>query len=693
MAYVIKWAKGTLFFLRKARLLGKIRIRTKLFISLFGLCLIPLIVVGYLSYRQSNSTIQSQISTYSVQVMNQASSNLAIQLDHLNSYATEIAFSNDVQTIMGKRSKGDHAYFGSEYDSRLLELIQSKYSNLTESVTDAELLGLDAQMIKPEGNQLWEKKEVESLVRTASENKGRTAWSAGYLGYEGVFNDPHLILSKAVMTMGDSKQIGTILVAVKESYFRKWLSQIDLGNGSDIFIVNAEGEILSGNVDNLKFKEPYPGPLLEEIGRQKTQFFDWRKDGKRYLAANSPIKGTDWYLVSTIPYSYLNESANKLSLLIVGLIAICCVLAFTISFMITRNITTPLNQVIATMNQAKQGNLTGKVKIRSRDELGDMGQIYNGMISAVSQLVEQVAKHSGNVAVHARNMAEGSELLREASAQNATAITHIAVGASEQAEEASLNVTRIQDLSDSINLVVKDMELISEQVDDTRNRSSEASAVMASLSGKGLEVIEMSECIRDEVKNLNTEIRQIEKVTKLISNISGKTHILALNASIEAARAGAAGKGFAVVANEVKGLADQTKDLLKMIASAIQSIQGRVQNTLYSAEISRGKIQDQMAIIRDMEFVFQSVHQSLDQISMLKSNTVESAENMLAMRNETFSSIAKISAISQETAAFVEQASAGIDEHKAMAEEFSRLANSLHIMAEDLNKQLSVFKV
>lgn len=98
---------------------------------------------------------------------------------------------------------------------------------------------------------------------------------------------------KAVMTMGDSRQIGTILVAVKEAYFRKWLSQIDLGKGSDIFIVNGNGEILSSNTDALKFKERYPGRIVEEIGKQKGQAFQWNRDGKTVLATFSAVKGTD----------------------------------------------------------------------------------------------------------------------------------------------------------------------------------------------------------------------------------------------------------------------------------------------------------------------------------------------------------------------------------------------------------------
>lgn len=674
-------------------LLGRMRIRKKLFISLFSLCLIPLTIVGYLSYRQSNEEIQSKISTYSIQVMNQASSNLSIQLDHLNSYATEIAFSDDVQTILGKRSKGDRAYLGSEYDRRLLELINAKYSNLTDIVTDAELLGPDKQMIKPEGSQLWEEKEVARLVSSASEKKGLTSWSAGQLGYQGVFNDPHLLLSKAVMTKGDSKQIGTILVAVKEAYFRNWLSQIDLGKGSEIFIVNAEGDVLSGNKDALKFKERYPGPLIEEIGKQKKQAFQWNMGGKSYLAAFSPVKGTDWLIVTTIPYSYLNEAANRLSLLIIVLIAVCGLLAFAISLAITRNITVPMNRLIASMFQAKEGDLTGEVKIRNNDELGDMAQMYNGMLKSIRQLVFRMAEHTGEVAVHARNLANGSRLLHESSAQNSAAIMHIAVGASEQAEEASTSVVRMQDLSDGINLVVNDMELISAQVDETRTKSHESSAVLAHLNEKGFQTIEMAELIIENVKSLNTEILQIEKVTKLISGISGQTHILALNASIEAARAGAAGKSFAVVANEVKALADQTKDLSKLIVDAIRTIQGAARITLSSADASRGKINEQMNAIRETDLVLQGVLQSLDEISKLKSNTVRAAETMLAMRDETFSSIAKISAISQEAAAFVEQVGAGSDEQRASAEEFSRLADGLHGMAQELSKEISVFKI
>jgi methyl-accepting chemotaxis protein len=237
------------------------------------------------------------------------------------------------------------------------------------------------------------------------------------------------------------------------------------------------------------------------------------------------------------------------------------------------------------------------------------------------------------------------------------------------------------------------MEQLSDQVENTRRKSSEASAVMASLNGKGMETIEMAERIIDDVNSLNTEIREIEKMTKLIAEISGQTQILALNASIEAARAGAAGKGFAVVADEVKALADKTKDLLKLIASAIVTIRGRAYTSLSSADVSRGKIHEQMAVIRETGQVFEVILHSLDEISKLRSSTVQSTEKMLAMRNETCSSIEKISAVSQEAAASVEQVSAGTDEQKSSAEEFLRLANGLYSMAEELRKEIAAFKV
>ncbi|WP_342441644.1 methyl-accepting chemotaxis protein [Lysinibacillus sp. FSL K6-0057] len=222
------------------------------------------------------------------------------------------------------------------------------------------------------------------------------------------------------------------------------------------------------------------------------------------------------------------------------------------------------------------------------------------------------------------------------------------------------------------------------------------------VSGKSLmvqstkQMATINEIVLDSVKkveNLNEQSAEISKLVSVIDDISNQTNLLALNAAIEAARAGEHGKGFAVVADEVRKLAEQVQFSVTDIATIVHRIQGETGNVTSALqtgyeEVKKGTTQlDQTN--ETFEKISDAVEDMIDNITTISTNL-----NQLAQNSETINaSIDDMASISQESAAGVEQTTATVEETAATMDEIARSANQLAGMAEELNTQLQQFKI
>lgn len=178
---------------------------------------------------------------------------------------------------------------------------------------------------------------------------------------------------------------------------------------------------------------------------------------------------------------------------------------------------------------------------------------------------QKVINHS----VLVKNSSEQSKI---SSRQISEIMNQVAIGAGDQAENLSHGVANINILADDINKVEEDMKFVAETANETKKLSQDSLNVVKTLNEKAIQNSYASDQVIKNINNLNKDMEQIVKITKTISTIADQTNLLSLNASIEAAKAGEAGRGFSVVANEVKKLADQSKESSKEIKFIIDEI-------------------------------------------------------------------------------------------------------------------------
>lgn len=385
------------------------------------------------------------------------------------------------------------------------------------------------------------------------------------------------------------------------------------------------------------------------------------------------------------------------------------------------------------MRRLANGDLTMHIEPRTKpvsnygkDEVGQMAESFNSALGKVQGSIESYtqARHFlsnliGEVSANAESVSGTSQSLAAASQQSGASSNEIASGSSKLAQNAADAATVMEELSAQVTNVGDASEAQREQIAQTDRVLSEATAGiegvatsaqnMASVAAEGnaavRQTIDAMVRVRDQasvsaerVKELDASGKQIGDIVRTIEGIAGQTNLLALNAAIEAARAGEHGRGFAVVADEVRKLAEQTGTSTKEIASLIAGIRQTVDQTVVAIdgttkEVASGVQQSEQAgqalqqILRAAEEVAKQAESvssltahaasTMKHVARSADENVASAREMQKGSRHVAGSISNVAAVSEEAAAGAEELTASIEEVGAAASELASMSQSL----------------
>jgi methyl-accepting chemotaxis protein len=346
--------------------------------------------------------------------------------------------------------------------------------------------------------------------------------------------------------------------------------------------------------------------------------------------------------------------------------------------------TEAVNQMATALNRLAEGVLSFDIAElppadeNTQDVRNNFLKINQSLEQAREMLAEairSVIQNSGQVTAASGDLAAAAEQAGQATAQVAATIQQIATGNSQQTETITATASIIRGMTSTVNGVAQGTQ----QQADAVQRASEVTASITASNGISAKVGLSAQ----KVQEMGRHSEQIGAIVETIEDIASQTNLLALNAAIEAARAGEHGKGFAVVADEVRKLAERASEATKEIGGLIKNMQmsmGEAVNVVTTVATEIQEASDSLAAV-------------IDRVSSVVDENVAAASTLSSDSNRALEAIDSIAAVSQENSASVEEVSAATEEMSAQVEEVTAAAQSLTDLARQLQDAATRFKL
>lgn len=478
---------------------------------------------------------------------------------------------------------------------------------------------------------------------------------------------------------------------------------------------NEENNTLMEKIDQLKlmdnvsekyesFKSEYK--KLQDISSEMLSLAVKNENDKAYdvyLKEMDPQRETVNQLIEDIQtlnadnaktiYQRDSKEAGSIITLLIIVIAASLVLSISIGLLMTRLITKPIKDIQALFAETEQGDFTVKGTYQSKDELGLLTASFNKMVAGVRSIIETVGETSHQVASSSQELSASADESTKASEYISTTIQELAVGSDQQVESVENSRTVIKGMTEFAGRISSSAEKAAATADQTALMSLEGTKAIDKVSAQMQSINETVVSLSEAFKHLTERSNEIGNITEVITSIAEQTNLLALNAAIEAARAGEQGKGFAVVADEVRKLAEQSAQSAEQITRLITIIQNDTKQTMNSVISATGEVKEGLVVVHEAGGAFQKIENSITEVVTQINDVTNLVKNLTAGTSEIETAISGVKEVAETAAGSTQTVSAATQEQLASMEEIAAASQILAQNAEELQHLIQKFKI
>ncbi len=392
-------------------------------------------------------------------------------------------------------------------------------------------------------------------------------------------------------------------------------------------------------------------------------------------------------------YSLSNETyrgtiSGQVLIMVIGVV-INVLMGIFIASLITR----PLGRIVQTVEAVAEGDLAQRAEVNSKDEIGAAARALNKAIDHLRGLIQQVSRTAEQVATSSEELAASSGETGKTTSQVAATIEQLAKGTEEQASSAHLADETVSRMMELLQTVMKKLEGAVADSGKASQLASNGREAVAKAIGQMTSISETVTSSASAVKGLGERSREIGQIVDVITGIADQTNLLALNAAIEAARAGEQGRGFAVVAEEVRKLAEQSRQAAERISGLIREIQTETGTAVAAMEAGTKEVAAGTAVIDETGQVFQQIAGAVETVVAQIHEVTEAAKQVTRGAEQVVQAVENIANITEEAAASAEEVSAGAEEQTASVQEIAASADALARLAQELQEEVAKFKL
>ena len=388
----------------------------------------------------------------------------------------------------------------------------------------------------------------------------------------------------------------------------------------------------------------------------------------------------------------VESSLSKKLLIAISLAA--AVLCLILGFVMANMICNPIKKVLLSVERVAAGDLSiEEVIIKGKDETGQLATSFNTMKNNLHRLVSQVSESSEQVAASSEELTAIAEQNTQASTLIAASIERVAQGTEKQSSAVNETSSAVEEISASTEEVAASTGEITRSMVETLTTTNAGQKALDRVVEQMNSISEGTDRVQHSIMELSTNSKKIGNIIEVITGIADQTNLLALNAAIEAARAGDQGRGFAVVAEEVRKLAEQSREATKEIETLINQNHSDIGTAVIAMEDGVNNVKVGMEVVNVAGQSFSEIAELVENVSAQMEQISATIQQIASGNQQIVTSVRQVDVISQETADQAQTVSAGVEEQTASMEQVASSAQSLSTMAFELQKIINQFTI
>lgn len=669
---------------------------TTLFLFVFISIIACVLSVGMVAYNTSTDIVRDYASSTSQETIEQGAGKMDSVFEQYSATAqmfmTDPGFQQEIRTLRSAKDDGEKAQAGRMIDDRVIAFWKSNPAISRILIIPTDDKGTMITNGEKLGASYVDKARQYDWYNQALEAKGKEVWMESPLeGFYDIPIDPSIGVAFAMKGSISSVPQYVLMIELKLTAVKEKLGQISLGDDSHIVIVNNSNQMIIPE-DLSQYGQPASVKLSTKL-EDRGVFETTTSGGDQVLAIHSKFAKSDWRMVGTLPVAALLNGADKIYRFTVIVTIIAAGVAALLGLFVVLLIARPLGRLRNLMDEGERGNLMVRMKLKRKDEIGQVAESFNSMMAEITTLVKQTSGSAQEVLNTAAELTSSSHKTAGSAREIAVATEEIAGGATSLAVEAERGNDLTLTIHEQMKKVLtanKQMELAAAQVENAGQQGTE---YMTKLIQKTSMTEDMTRDMVGKVDQLRDSTSSIRKILDVLNNLTKQTNILSLNATIEAARAGSAGKGFMVVADEIRKLADQSRQSIDVVAQITDTIQLQIDETVNVLSNAYPLFQEQIASVKESNQIFLTVQGQMG----LFAGSMDAVTNAIVTLEQSQTVLAEamgnVSAVAEQSSATSEEVASLSSEQMNISDGLVQLSARLEEVSSQLKQSLTRFKV
>ncbi len=638
-------------------------------------CVIPLTIVGYYFTNQTLESLTAAAVDKNNKVAERTASDIGYYVQTKKNFLTVASANDDIRTM------------GTDLAKRYLLSVQTYYGGNGALF----VAGLDGRQICRTDNG--------PLVNIADRDYFKAAVQGTTQFSEPVkskVNNELTIIGSAPIYGADSKVIGVLGANLSLQNLTTVVEQILSQNpGYGITVIDKNQIPLFYQADST---------AVEERRQLSEEFYKEAVDkqsgdtaglfrGQQYFVSYRPINNTNWIAVSLYPRQLALQSAFHMVKRGIEVTVVIIVTFVVAGVIITRKALNPVKKLVRGVRLVAGGDLTHYLENDRRDEFGTVAKAFNGMIDSLRQIVQSVKQSASLVQEASGNVVTASEQTRAGSVQVAASVDHIAEQIARQGKDTETTGKLLHELVGITTGVSESVRQVALSTDECSATASQGQAVINQTVDNMHNIKELVAKNARAVEALGNSTQEIAQITGMITEIARQTNLLALNAAIEAARAGEAGRGFAVVADEVRKLAEQSGNATQSIAAIIGKIQAETKSVVDAMQQSFRQVEQGVEIAQTSGTAFEKIVEAIHHVQQQANTITQQTTRQVDLCKNAMEAVDSINTLAAQNTSNAQEIAAVCQQQSASAHDITYSIEKLKDMANKLEQLVAQFKV